>query len=504
MRVSGAALALALLAPGCAREAPAPAAAPAAVRIVVPYELASIDPQAENTLSSYAILSNVYEPLVTMDADLAVKPALAETWESPDALTWIFRLRADVAFHSGRPLTVDDVVYSVQRLLQDPALGMRSYVRDVVEVGARDARTVLIRTARPARILLSKLRFVLVVPRGATAASLAATPDGTGPFALVAWRPGQDVHLRAHEAYWGGRPALSEATYVTGAPAGAALGAGLVQLESRAAEEPFRASGRYDILRRESLYVKYLGYDLARDVTPYCRAVPNPFRKLAVRQALEAAIDRPALAARLSHRGVPASQPVPRFVFGFDPTLAAPPPDPARARSLLAEAGLPGGFEVTLHARRLFADPAEIVRTQLGAVGVRVSLRVVSDPDFFEAVSRRDASFWLSRWGCATGDASDILEPYVHSTDRLRQLGQNNYSGYANPELDEAIDESAGIESPALRRVALQRIVRRVTGELVLLPLYNDEDVFALARPYRWRPRSDSYVRAAEITLDRR
>src|SRR5262249_6387418 len=157
-------------------------------------------------VSNLAALVNVYEPLVTADADMRIQPCLAESWQSPDPLTWTFRLRRSVTFHSGRALRAADVVYSFDRLRRDPKLEMRGHVREVRQVVAVDDHTVMIQTGEPARMILNKLKFVMIVPEGATDEALKTAPDGTGPYALRAWRPEEPMHLVRNEKYWGRAP----------------------------------------------------------------------------------------------------------------------------------------------------------------------------------------------------------------------------------------------------------------------------------------------------------
>src|SRR5207249_2658676 len=117
---------------------------------------------------------------------------------------------------------------------------------------------------------------------------------------------------------------------------------------------------------------KFLGYDVKNERTPFVPGRANPFRDRRVRQAISLAIDRPALVSKLSTYAVPASQLVPPFIFGYNPALKEPVHDPARAKALLAEAGLPGGFDATMHVRKLFGEAAVIVKEMLGTVGIRV------------------------------------------------------------------------------------------------------------------------------------
>lgn len=478
------------------------------VSIAVPYEVTSLDPHAEARLSNLSVLSNVYEGLVGSDAEMRVVPALATRWESADPLTWTFRLRPAVAFHSGRPLRAADVVYSLNRVLRRDDLGMRGSLLNVASVKALDDLSVEVRTTRPTRILLNKLSALPIVPEGASDDRLGAAPDGTGPYLFAGWTKGRSLRLLRNQRYWAGPAAVREVEFqlnrgqdeaVQGLLAGTCQ---IAQCDSKQAGQAVAASPRHTVLRRSNLFVKYLGFDLSRDATPACSVRPNPFRNRLVRRAIHLAIDRHRLVAELSNYAVPALQPVPRFVFGFNPEIPEVADDKARARALLREAGLEGGFEVVLHARRLLGDAAMLVKEELKPVGIRVSVKLLPDAEFFAVLGRREASFWISRFACSSGDASDFLDEAVHSATEAH-LGTKNYGGYANPELDHAIEASAGIDRPDARRAALQQAMAIVMEELVWVPLYNDQDVYAVDRSLSWQPRSDSFIRAADIETPR-
>ena len=108
------------------------------MKAAVAYSLSSLDPHLRNTVASYELLSSIYEPLTSLGQDLRVQPGLAASWENPDALTWVFRLRPGVRFHDGHPLTSADVVHSLERLLDDESLEVRSYLASVGDVSAED------------------------------------------------------------------------------------------------------------------------------------------------------------------------------------------------------------------------------------------------------------------------------------------------------------------------------------------------------------------------------
>lgn len=174
------------------------------------YDLTTLDPHAEANVSS-ELLFNVYEPLVAMDADLEVRPALAQSWTTPDELTWHLRLRPSVRFHSGRRLEAADVVYTLERIRSHPELEAGYYLIDVVGVHALDDQTVELKTRQASPILLHRLSFVPIVP--ATGTELARTADGTGPFRVVSWSKGERLELRRHDGYWGKVGPIHDVTF---------------------------------------------------------------------------------------------------------------------------------------------------------------------------------------------------------------------------------------------------------------------------------------------------
>lgn len=496
------AIALLAAAAGCVRRPPPPKPN-TRLRVAVPYSLSTLDPQAEATAGG-SLLRNVYEPLVTIDASFHIRPALAESWLNPDDLTWIFHLRRGVRFQDGRPLEAADVTYSFERLLNDGHLDASYYAVDVSSVEALDDYTVRIRTRSPAPILLNRLNWIPVIPRGSTAESFLSGSHGTGPYRVAGW-PDDRLDLDRFDGYRGAVPQIASASVFMGRSRSQEL-AGLVSGQYDLAlvgpqppDGPLARSRRFDLLESDSLHVKYLGFDLARQATPFCPVHPNPFLDLRVRQAIHAAIDRRALAAAVGGDAVPASQLVTRFVFGFDPALPEPPHAPAKARALLRKAGLGGGFEVTLHTRPVLEPAARVVAAQLAEVGIRTDVRVLPDPAYFRGLEQHAYSFWLDRWGCTTGDAGELFENAMHSTDPARRLGLFNETGFESPSLDRQIEQAAALPGLLERRLALQALMGRLMHELVWIPLYSDKSIGAVSHRYLLPARVDLPILLAEI-----
>jgi len=465
----------------------------------------TLDPQAKDTISDFAIACNFYDPLVQTDYNQKVRPCLARSWENPDALTWVFHLRRNVQFHDGTPMTAKDVAYSFHRVMSDPSMEMKEYITNISDITVIDPYTIKITTAYAANVFLQKLNFIMIIPANSNPATLNEHVNGTGAYKLRSWKKNESIEMIRNDRYFEEKPALRNVVFELGRSPEESirdLQSGrcqLVQCNSRSVEKQIHEGSDYELLFHDSLFIKYLGFDLARDDTPHSSVHPNPFKKLEVRKAIDSAIDRTALTAKLSTFAVPASQPVPPFVFGYDPETKTSPYDINKAEELLASAGYPSGFNVVLNTRKILAATALLVKDDLAKIHIGVDVRVLSDPDWYAQVN--DASFFITRLGCPTGDASDVLTMAIHSKENSRRLGTKNYEGYSNPEVDRLIEQSLATGDNEKRGRTMQQLMRRVTEEVVWIPLYADQEVYAINKMFSWHPRNDSYILAEEISL---
>lgn len=480
---------------------------PDSIGISVPYEPDTLDPHVTSTISSLSISSNFYEPLVSTDANMKLQPCLASHWENPDPVSWVFHLQPSVVFHNGKPMRAEDVVFTFERLLHSQDLAVAALITEVSEVAAIDPLTVRIRTRVPVSIFLNKISFVMIVPRGSTSETLAAKVEGTGPYMLAGWQKGKIIQLTRNEHYWRGIAGIPRVTYYLSRSPDEAIQdlvserCRLALCNSKQLKDVVQKLGHFDLKLHDSLSLKYLAFDMSRDDTPDCPVRPNPLKKKSVREAIHLALDRQKLIAGLANFAAPASQIVPPFVFGYNSEIKPPPCQLDRARKLLAEAGLPGGFDVTLLARQILSDAAVEIRQQLRQVGIRVSIKSVPDPDFFVLVNNRRVSFFLSKLSTTTGDASDVLEAALHSTDVSGHFGVYNWGSYSNPQVDESIERSTAILNVEDRRAALEKIMTLAMDDLPWSPLYVDQEVYAVDNSFSWQPRNDGLVLAYEIKL---
>ncbi|MGE5232836.1 MAG: ABC transporter substrate-binding protein [Acidobacteriota bacterium] len=488
LAASAALAALSVVAAGCGRSEPA---LEKPLRIALYNAPLTLDPHRRNELLTFAVLRNIYDGLTAFDAGAKVGPALAERWENPNDVTWVFHLRPGVRFHDGRPLTAADVVFSLERARHNPGSNVGSYLVAIDRIRAVDPRTVEITTAKPYPILLNKLAFVLIVPDGSPAEI--REPVGTGPYRLVR-STDNHLELEAFPGYWGAPPSIRRVEFVA-VPSveervRLLLGGGVDIAQEPGVENVARIRNAPGcrILEEDSLGIIFL---IVRKDRP-------PFDDIRVRQAINLALDRATLVkTALQGEGVPAGQMVGRNVFGYAPDIPVPKPDLERARRLLAEAGHPNGLDVEIQFRPGRRAELEPVARQLAAVGVR--LRLVERPwaELFPALVAGDVNFYFGGWFCLSADASDLFDATVHSRTSL--YGASNFNHYVNPQLDREIEESARTVDLLARRRQLEGCMHLLMDDLAFIPLYSPAVVFGARSDVAWQVRRDGLILAATI-----
>jgi len=471
----------AVLSAHCRRPAPLPERP---LRIALAGGAFTLDPHAGELLT-LSVLRNLYDALTAFDAGNRVGPALAESWENPDELTWIFHLRRGVSFHDGRELTARDVLFSFERARRAPTSEIGAYLVAIEKVLALDPHTVEIVTRRPDPILLNKIAFVLVVPAGSPPAI--ARPVGTGPYRLAAHEPGKRLALRAFDRYWRGPPP-ERAVELLPIPDPDARIEGLLDGDLDVVEEPrfadlarIRASRGCRIARQaRSLGVTYL----------LLRGDRQPLDDPRTRRALSLALDRGELARTVLHgEGVPLGQMVTGNVFGFAPDIRPPAASTATARALLAAAGHAGGIDLELQLRPGKRPEVDALARQLLGAGIRVHARERPIEAFSD-----DADVSFASWFCLSGDASDFFDAMAHSPAAESGYGAGNFVHYRNRQLDALIEGSESTLDLLARRTQLEHAMHVLMDDFMFIPLYSAPLLYGTRDTVDWQPRSDALI----------
>jgi peptide/nickel transport system substrate-binding protein len=495
-----------------------PAPAPAADLVIGrASEQSSLDPLFSRTGNNYSTSEAMFDRLVLGDANNQLQPALAVSWRNIDPLNWEIRLRPNVKFHDGSDFTAEDVVFSMERaksLAASPASFAGALV-GIAEMRAADRLTLRIRTSRPLPGLIEQIGRVFIV--SAKAATGLSTADfnagkgmvGTGPYRFVEYLHGQRVVLKRNPAYWGPKPDFENVTlrFITKEAARvAALLAGDVDLIDQVPPNQLKslaAGGKVQLHSIASTRLIYLALDPDRDQSPFVTDVSgrklekNPLKDPRVRRAISLMIDRRLIVDRLLEgAGEAAGQMVPRGLGGHDPSLAPPAPDVAAAKKLLAEAGYPGGFGITIHTSSdRFAKDGDLGQA-LGQMLVRGGLKVnavqaVPYNVYASAATKREYSAFVFSFGTTTPDSGIALTNVLASYDKEAGTGVFNRSRYANAEFDAALRRALAEFDEAKRNDGLREAARIVFADHGIVPLYWPVAYWAAKKGVAYEARRD-------------
>jgi peptide/nickel transport system substrate-binding protein len=467
----------------------------------------------------------VYDTLVARDAHLRPTPALATSWRVVDDLTWEFKLRPNVVFSDGSPLTAQDVKFSIDRAngLAGPRT-FRSYLKDIASVSAPSPDTVIVKTKYPSATLPNTIGLVPIVPskignpnEAAFAAGSAAI--GSGPYKYVQWDKGERVVLARNERYWGPREPWEKVTFQfisSDAARAAAMLAGSVDVidsASTAVAEAFKRSDKIDAVAVTSYMLNYVQVDQTRDQSPFVKALNdkplarNPFKDSRVRQALAYMINRDVLVKRVMKGDAEATgQLVPAGFFGHDPKLGVPEYNLAKAKSLLKEAGYPEGFKLTLHCpndRYLNdAKACESLAQMFTQGGIQTELQTLPFSVFLTRAigggpsGEPEFSAFLLGQGSPTGDSIEVLFNVLRSYDKNSGSTQKQYS---SGEVDGLIDRASRTLETSSREGVQQAATRLAMDDAAVFPLYHLKASWAVRKGLVLNPRSDGFTLAMDV-----
>lgn len=461
------------------------------------------DPHLTSAYSSFEILENVYDTLVTVDENLNMAPSLAESWEvSDDNLTWTFHLREGVVFHNGRSLTADDVVYSYERIMNpDTGSGVAWRFGSVESVEAIDDMTVAIHLTEPSPNLLGRIGgykgMAIVAQENVEDGGIATNPMGTGPFKFVEYVPGDHVTLEANADYWEeGKPYLDGVTFQI-IPDETVLLTNLLTGEVDWADglPPQRVtelatSGEIIVDKEAGGDYWYIGLNLERE----------PFDDPLVRQAIAYAIDRDQVAAAAKwDTATPNDGPIPQdsfWYYDYQPYDQ----DLDKARELLAEAGYPDGFDTEFMPTTFYEETvrtAQVLQAQLSAIGINAEIRTLEWGTWLEEEGAGNFDMYICGW-IGNLDPDDYFYAQ-HYTDQ-----GFNFTGYSNPEVDELLAAGRVETDEAARKEIYDQVQQMIIDDAPYIYLYNPATVNAWLPDVRgYFARGDSAIRFENTWLDR-
>jgi peptide/nickel transport system substrate-binding protein len=486
----------------------------------------SIDPHFHNLTPNNTVGNHVFETLVTKDPRGQLRPALAESWRALDDLTWEFRLRKGVKFHDGSDFTAADVTFSLDRVPTVPnsPSPFTTYMKQITEKQIVDPYTIRLKTAAPYPLMANDMSTILIV--SSRAAKGATTDDfnsgkaaiGTGPFRFVRWQKGNRIELTRFDGYWGAKSPWERVTLrvITSDPTRVAS---LLANEVRAIENvPTADLARLvkqpdlSVYRVVSHRIMYLHLDSNRDSSPFVSdkagkpLAKNPLKDVRVRRALSKAINRQALVDRVMEGAARAAgQLMPEGMFGYTPVLKAESYDPDGARKLLAEAGYPDGFALTLHGpndRYVNDDQvAQAIAQMLSRIGITTRVETMPSAVYFTRANKLEFSLMLVGWGSDTAEASSPLKSLLATYNNEKGMGQANRGRYSNAKMDALLQQALATVDDARREKLLQDATQIAMSDVGIVPLYHQESVWATRKGIVYTPRADERTNVHEFRL---
>lgn len=485
-------------------------------------DVSSLDPHYLNIAPNISFSSHLFDALVHVDANGRLIPGLAVSWKAIDPTTWEFKLRRGVKFHDGSELTADDVIFSLDRpaaLVNSPG-PFTSYTKQIVSKQAVDPYTVRLKTATPYGPLALDLNSIFIVSK--KAAQNATTDDfnsgkaliGTGPFKFVSFKRGDSIDVVRNDQYWGEKAAWDKVTFriiTNAAPRLAALLAGdvdAIEGVPTADLAKLKTNPKFKLEQKISWRTIFWHLDQVAHNSPYItdkagKPLPsNPLRDVRVRQAISKAINREALVSRtMEGLAVPASNVVAPGILGYNDSLKVEAYDPDGAKKLLAAAGYPDGFALTLHGpNNRYINDDQVVQTVaqfLSRVGIQTKVETMPLSVYFGKARAGEFSVSLLGWGTLAGDFA--LRTLVGKPNPDTGWGSWNWGKYTNPAVDELVQASLSSVDEAKREDFAKKAAGVALKDYAVIPLHHQYATWALRKGVKYTARTDEFTFAHQF-----
>lgn len=500
------------------------ASAQSTLRIAFADPLSSLDPQLNNFAGDRSVDLHFFDLLVENKWN-KLQPGLAVSWKAIDKQTWEFKLRPNVKWQDGKPFTAADVIFSYQRAKNVPGsvATFGGYVRTIESMSAPDPLTLVIKTNVPNPDLPLNLASVHIVSKHI--GEKATTEEynsgkaviGTGPFKFASYTPGDRVEMVRNDAYWGEKSPWEKVDYRyinNGAARTAALLAGDVDVIDKvsASDIPrLKQSPNVTVYPYPGLRVMLLQPSFREGPNEFITdnngkpLAKNPLLDVRVRRALSLAINRDAIVTRIMQgtAGV-ANQWMPKDTFGYNPDVKNIPFDVAQAKKLLADAGFPNGFKLTMHVPNdrypQGPETAQAVAQFWTRIGVKTQVEVVPWAVYSSRATKNDYAMSMIAWGNGTGEASYALVNILATVDIKKGLGASNWGHYSNPAVDQALVASTSEFDAAKREAILRQSVKVVSDDVGIIPLYHYQNIWATKKGLKVTPFTSDRTVAMQVT----
>ena len=435
-----------------------PALAQDSITVAIQLEPPNLDPTGGAAQAIDSVLySNVFEGLTRFDADGAIIPGLAQSWDiSEDGLVYTFNLADAVTFHDGTTMDAEDVKFSLDRArAEDSINAQKALFAGITDVTVVDPLTVQVTLDQPNGSFLFNMAWgdaVIVAPESIE--NIASNPIGTGPFTFADWVQGDRLEMTRNENYWGAAPALASATFRFISDPTAAFAA--VMAEDVDVFVGFPAPENLPQFEADPRFQVLVGNTEGETILSINNKVP-PFDNILVRAAVASAIDRQAIIdGAMFGYGTPIGTHFAPHNPDYVDLLANSPYDPDVARALLSVAGYPDGFTTTLklpppsYARR----GGEIIASQLREIGIETEVSNLEWAQWIEEV------FTNKDFGLSIVSHTEPMDIGIYANP-------DYYFQYDNADFQAVMEELNATTDPAGRSALLARAQTIISEDYV-------------------------------------
>lgn len=448
------------------------------LRFIIESSPNNLDLRQGTDAQSERVGATIYDALVRKDEHFNLQPWLATSWERPDTLTWIFHLRDGVRFHDGKPMSADDVAWSMRSMIDGTLITAKGGSLAAVDnIEVRDPLTIVVHMKHPDNSLLFNLSDGLfgVVERGA-GKDEGLHPVGTGPFRFVSQVQDKEVVVERNPNYWAGAPQIPRVRFIVSPDT------------ITSALELKKGSGDVlsNVLTLDMVHALRDQPNLRTQTGPGSPVIYANFnvtdpalRDKRVRQAIACAIDRPAL-IRALWRGeaVPADTllPLGHWAAASENELPQYPHDVARAIRLLDAAGLKPDakgirlrFTLKTSTDETTRLEAQVMQEELRAVGIDLTIRSAEFGTFYSDITHGAFQMYILRW-IGSNEDPDIFR-YAYATQSFPPKGGNR-GRYSNARVDALLQAASAETNQDIRRKEYVEVQQILADELPGIPLW--------------------------------
>ena len=474
----------------------------ASVIVGLDASITSLDPANHRDRTTESVLRNIYDGLVKITDDGEVEGLIAESWENPSPTEWVFKIKDGIKFHEGSDLTVDDVVFTFERIINEGAMGGETSPRQgllgtLEKVEAVDDSHVKFTFESPWPIFLKMLPHQQIVPKAYLEEvgdeEFRNNPIGSGPFKFVEGNLDERIVLERFDDYHGGAAKIKHLVFDV-----------IPELSSRVsalqAGEVHRIVAVSPAIAEELLHddnVEVKNVNSTRAYMLEMNVEMEPFDNPQVRKAMNHAINMDTIIGSIFGEYV-ERLPGPMLTdsFAHHDGLEFYEYDPEKAKQILVEEGYGDGFSVVIDTEDMNKEVAEAIANNLREIGIDANTRIWDMAVLREMLLDGERQMFLGSWGNSSLDPYDFLNPKLKTGDR------GNYSQYSNPRLDELL-EAGDVELDEAKREEIYLEAQEI--------IYEDAPwVFGFTLSeieaghkslQNWSPRFDGMIYMDEATL---